>query len=186
MKHTIKFANWLNKWNNLNNIISICLFTIFFVIIFVFILSLKRKNLIRPPKRLTNYLMRRKKSSTKGELLYEPHHNWHHSDMFAKPTFCNVCESGMMVSGGLCCTYCNVYTDEKCLKQAEKKFKCKKLVNLKSNASDEVQENMDTNPLYKTIISKWPHHWIKGNLKLNSTCSICNEVFCLYLSLLKK
>jgi diacylglycerol kinase (ATP) len=164
MKHTIKFANWLSKWNDWHSILGICLLTSLFVIIFVFILSLKRRKLIQSPSTLRNYFLRRKK------LDDEPHHNWSHSDLFTKPTFCNVCENGMMVSGGLCCTYCNLYVDVNCLKNAEKKFKCKKLINTKKALSNET--TTDSSSL---TFNKWAHHWIKGNLKLNSVCSICQE-----------
>jgi diacylglycerol kinase (ATP) len=176
MKHTIKFANWLSKWNNFNDILGICILTSVFVVIFVLILSLKRKKLIQSPSALRNYFLRRNNKM----LDDEPRHHWVHSDLFAKPTFCNVCESGMMVSGGLCCTYCNLYADVNCLKNAEKKFKCKKLINTKkvqlpNEVAAAAASTSSSLPDSLLTFNKWAHHWIKGNLKLNSVCSICQE-----------
>ncbi len=64
-----------------------------------------------------------------------------------------------MVSG-VTCTYCSLYCDIKCMKKAEKLFKCKQL---SSNGKGSKQQEF------------WPHHWIKGNLKLDSICYLCNE-----------
>ena len=64
-----------------------------------------------------------------------------------------------MVSG-VACTYCSLYCDIKCMKKAEKLFKCKQLC---SNGKGNKQQEF------------WPHHWIKGNLKLDSICYLCNE-----------
>jgi hypothetical protein len=72
-----------------------------------------------------------------------------------------------MVSG-LCCVYCNLYADEKCLKKAEK-LKCKKLFSIKEESTTVAQLNYEKNLM---------HSWIKGNLKLNSVCCVCNEDDC--------
>lgn len=157
MKHTIKFANWLSRWNSWSGILSISLACSVFVIIVVLLLGLKRRKfnfltLNKLSKRLIN------KSKTPNEFA----HNWHLCDLFAKPTFCNVCEC-VMVSG-VYCTYCTLHSDEKCLKKADKLFKCKQLCDVHSN-EDKLRRN-------------WQHHWIKGNLKLNSTCFVCNENDC--------
>lgn len=52
-----------------------------------------------------------------------------------------------------------MYTDAKCIKKAEKHFKCKQICSINKISKQEF----------------WPHHWIKGNLALNSKCYICNE-----------
>lgn len=146
MKNTIKFANWLSKWNNWNDILTISVMTSVFVIVVVFLLGLRRR-----------FAMKQLQSKKKSE------HNWHINDLFTKPTYCNVCEY-VMVSG-IYCTYCNIYSDEKCLKKAEKMFKCKQ---------------MYTEGPYETsdCVRKWQHQWVKGNLHLNSLCSICTEDDC--------
>lgn len=176
MKHTIKFANWLSKWNSFNDILTITVVTSVFVILVVLLLSLKRRKLFifksnnnnkslfnSSSVGLGNYLVKKK-----TEKYYQPHHNWHLNDLLTQPTYCNVCECVMMVSG-VCCTYCNLYADEKCLKKADKMFKCKQIFD---NLNDLNENNLNNE---KKTVRKWPHHWIKGNLKLNSVCCICNE-----------
>lgn len=65
-----------------------------------------------------------------------------------------------MVSG-VACTYCSLYSDIKCMKKAEKLFKCKQICSSNGKVSSKQEF--------------WPHHWVKGNLKLDSICYLCNE-----------
>lgn len=170
--HTVKFANWL-KWSNLSNILTISIATSLFVVLVVIFLSLKRR------RKLTFFQNKWPMSSTSSTIrisiknihskndLCEAHptHNWYMYDLFTKPTYCNICEC-VMVSG-LCCIYCNLCADEKCIKKADKNFKCKMLFMVKDFSTSIEQLNYN---------HKWQHHWIKGNLKLNSECFICTDL----------
>lgn len=64
-----------------------------------------------------------------------------------------------MVSGAYC-NCCSLYSDVKCIKKAEQLFKCKQIFSSNKTGKQDF----------------WPHHWIKGNLKLDSICYICNEL----------
>jgi hypothetical protein len=90
--HTIKFANWL-KWNNLNNVLEISIATSVFVVLVVFLLSLKRKR-----RALTSFLNRSAQSKFSVRNIYDnkkgiretiPAHSWYLNDLFTKPTYCN-------------------------------------------------------------------------------------------------
>lgn len=87
-----------------------------------------------------------------------------------------------MVSG-VCCTICNIYTDEKCLKVAENKFRCKKLCNSifhvekKSTKIEPVISDLSDGP-FRLHKQTWSHHWIKGNLELDTFCFLCHSEIC--------
>ena len=88
-----------------------------------------------------------------------------------------------MVSG-VCCTLCNLYIDEKCLKKAENRFRCKKLCNSifhveKSKIEEKEPEISDlTNGPFRLHKKTWSHHWIKGNLELDTFCFLCHNEIC--------
>ncbi|CAF1102617.1 unnamed protein product, partial [Brachionus calyciflorus] len=163
MKNTIRFANWLSRWDDWSGIIRISLATSLFVISIVLLLSLKRRK-FDFLKSLSNNLIKNRASKKIGFS-----HNWHWNDLFLKPTFCNCCES-VIVSGAYC-NYCNLYTDEKCMKKADKMFKCKQLC-------DTHEADPDCEKPQKLLHRHWQHNWIKGNLKLNSSCFVCHENDC--------
>jgi diacylglycerol kinase (ATP) len=171
--HTIRFANWLTKLNNWSNIITISLATTIFVIIVVLLLSLKRRKFFFFKRSLkkTNII----KNNGNKQSIQD--HYWFVNDLFMKPTYCNVCES-VMVSG-VSCIYCNLYADEKCLKKAEKMFKCKQICECAISENDAAAVSPESNMLdinhNNRYTKNWNHHWIKGNLKLNSVCFFCNE-----------
>lgn len=164
MKHTIKFANWFSRWNDWSGILSISVFTAVFVIVMVLLLSLKRKKYLLSKKHF--YQMRFRNGNAKEATLA---HNWHVIDLFSKPTYCNVCET-LMVSG-VVCVYCNLYADEKCLKKADKQFKCKQIYDNSPVASIDDEQ-------LKMLKRKWHHLWIRGNLKLHNVCFVCKEADC--------
>ena len=177
MKNTIQFSNWLNKWNNWEHVLTISGATILFVVIVVLFLSLKRRKLIFFSRSANDKV---KNADFQCLPEYEPRHNWQLTDLFIKPTYCNVCET-MMVSG-VCCTYCNLYADEKCLKRAENTFKCKKICNsiFSFEKKQDGNKRMEQTVLadlskapFKLLSQNWSHHWIKGNLQLNSVCFLC-------------
>lgn len=96
------------------------------------------------------------------------------------------CET-LMVSG-LCCTNCNIFADEKCLKKVDNHHQCKKLCNSifsveKKNSKTSKSETKDalsdlTNGPFRLYKQKWSHHWIKGNLELNTYCFLCMNECC--------
>ena len=86
------------------------------------------------------------------------HHNWNFNDLITVAHNCNICETNIVLSSGCFCDCCQLYIDEKCLKKADKEIKCKVLC--RNNDSSTV----------------WHHHWIKGNLPLNSICNYCKQI----------
>jgi diacylglycerol kinase (ATP) len=177
-KHTIRFSNIFmnlltNGWSNiiLTSIIISC-----FVVAIVLLLSLKRRRLLQ----------------TRHERFGQKDHQWSFTDLFKQPTYCNVCESGMV--SGVRCNLCNIYSHTKCLKRAKNQFKCKELFITKqtptatneiyhtnpneSSTSTEIESNQQQTENSINNEFHWPHHWVKGNLKLNSACCVCHETDC--------
>lgn len=74
MKNTIKFVNFLSKWNSWSDYLTIILITLIFVSAFVWLNS----------KRRSFYFF--------SNLTKSHQHNWKLNDLFSKPTYCNVCE----------------------------------------------------------------------------------------------
>lgn len=184
MRNTIQFSKWLTKWNNWDQIFSISFATFIFVVSVVIVYSLrKRRKLIffskpHPGEKSHHCLYQ--------EWNYQPRHNWYYNDLFTKPTYCNVCET-LMVSG-FCCSYCNSYSDDRCIKKADHRFQCKKLCNsifeVKKYEQRPINNTVDLrfsdlkNRPFRLHESSWSHHWIKGNLKLNTFCFICMNECC--------
>ena len=166
MKNTIRFANWLHKWSSWSDILTVTIITSLFVIVVVVIMSLKRRKL----------LIFNKFRSEKEKIFHgsQKRHNWHLNSLFTKPIYCNVCES--LMTSGVSCSYCNLYADEKCYKKADKLFRCKKVCENIMNSDKDEHVDIDN----KKIVyeRKWQHQWVKGNLRLDSVCSICNESDC--------
>lgn len=157
MKNTIKFANWLNRWNDWSGILRISIVTTLFVVIVVVLFGLKRR------KFWTSFSYNLAKLRQKKSQFS---HNWHWYDLFATPVYCNVCQK--VVISGACCTFCNIYTDDKCLKKADRMFKCKQLCDVHDLASCDK----------KIMKRNWEHKWVKGNLRLKSQCFICHDDDC--------
>jgi diacylglycerol kinase (ATP) len=185
--HTIKFANWLEKLNDWSSILTVSSATAIFVIVVVLLLGLKRRKFLFFKRSLTKANLIKNQTNKKSIQT----HYWFVNDLFSKPTYCNVCET-VMVSG-VSCIYCNLYADEKCLKRAEKMFKCKQMCECTENdsasiktadeATGEVNTTKDSVRLWSSAhlqrstsyTKPWQHHWLKGNLKLSSVCFFCNE-----------
>ncbi|RNA03178.1 diacylglycerol kinase epsilon isoform X1 [Brachionus plicatilis] len=158
MKNTIKFANWLNRWSDWSGIMRISSVTTIFVVMVVVLFSLNKRKFW---SQLSGNL---KKLGHKGNQFC---HNWQWYDLFTTPIYCNVCQS--VIVSGACCIYCNLYSDEKCLKKADKIFRCKQFCDVHD----------DVAIIDKKILRRnWQHKWVKGNLNLNSSCYICNENDC--------
>jgi diacylglycerol kinase (ATP) len=100
--------------------------------------------------------------SKKKRQLYrmsQSNHNWNFNDLITVAHSCNICETNIVLSSGCFCDCCQLYIDEKCLKKADKEIKCKLLCR-----NDSINS------------SSWYHHWIKGNLPLNSICFYCKQM----------
>ena len=61
---------------------------------------------------------------------------------------------------GIQCSQCNLFADEKCLKRADKMFKCKQVFEC-----DRVDNREGDKTSFRRI---WHHAWVKGNLKLDN------------------
>lgn len=82
-RNTMKFANWLTKWNSWDQIISISLATLIFVVAVVLLYSYRRRKLRRSSDD-------KKSQDYQGLIEYQPRHNWQFNDLFTTPTYCNV------------------------------------------------------------------------------------------------
>lgn len=154
MKHTIKFD--ISRWNkDWSSILGLSTATAVFVIVVVALLGLSRRRWQYRKGRRRGRVLR---SAREGLLA----HDWLVHDLFAKPTYCNVCDTVMV--GGVQCSQCNLYADEKCLKRADKMFKCKQV--FEAERVDNLEESsLQDAKLFKRT---WHHCWVKGNLKLEN------------------
>lgn len=184
MRNTIQFASWLSKWNDWDQIVRISLATFTFVVAVVIVYGFRKRRKLsffsKPrPGEKNQY-------DSNFEWDYQPRHNWHYNDLFTTPTYCNVCET-LMVSG-FCCSYCNSYSDDKCIKKADNSFQCKKLCNsifrvekkethLINKTEQAALTDLKNGP-FRLHKPTWSHHWIKGNLKLNTFCFLCMNECC--------
>ncbi|XP_074639461.1 diacylglycerol kinase epsilon-like [Acropora palmata] len=89
----------------------------------------------------------------RGFRVGDPHkgHRWFMTEILDKPTYCNFCERPL-VRGGYC-ENCAISVHEECIEDATNIFACKVLVLSKRNHMN--------------------HQWVRGNLPLCSTCSVC-------------
>ncbi|CAM1302894.1 DGKE (predicted) [Pycnogonum litorale] len=79
-------------------------------------------------------------------------HRWCCIDIFSHPAFCNICQK-LMVDGAFCDS-CGVCADHDCTAEADKQLSCKSL---------------------SISGMSMKHHWIHGNLPLDSICGVCEE-----------
>lgn len=89
-------------------------------------------------------------------------HNWHRIDILSHSAYCSVC-TGLIVDG-LFCGSCGICADSSCQGQADSSIRCKVLSQPQSVLTGRVKE-----PL------KFTHHWVRGNLSLESVCCVCGE-----------
>ncbi len=174
--------SWLTKWNNWDQIMAALLATSIFVVVIVLLYSLKKRKLT-----LFSRSNSHKANQIDSPILeYKPRHNWKYNDLFSTPTYCNGCEE--LIVAGLCCTFCGIFSDETCLKKVDNHHQCKKICNSIFSVADkasladkrQVTEALNdlTNGPYKLYKQDWPHHWVKGNLELNTYCFLCMNECC--------
>lgn len=109
-------------------------------------------------------------------------HLWHYIDILSYSAYCCVCE-GIIVNGS-CCGACGTCADSSCVKKANYKFPCKFIstvpvssvargtrsrVTIQGDQSSS-SNNVENIPSFNFSLR---HHWVRGNLPLNSTCYIC-------------
>ena len=193
MRNTIRFANWLNKLSSWNQILTVSVATCLFVAIVVYFLGIKKRRISSFATKHSKFLIQklRREHHSQHQLHPNQQHLWHYHDLFVRPIFCNICEL-VVVSNGINCSFCNVYVHENCLRRAERHLKCKTICQLDeiraatdSTSATTIVENVGENEqrtrgTAAIAISKcWSHHWIKGNLPLNSICFLCCQPACI-------
>lgn len=92
-----------------------------------------------------------------------------------------------MVSG-IFCIHCNIYIHSRCLKKADNQFQCKKICNSIFSINKQRENSFEISKKealiglkdgpFRLHMPKMSHHWIKGNLKLNTFCYLCLNECC--------
>lgn len=105
-------------------------------------------------------------------------HIWHHIDILSHSAYCNVCE-GIIVDG-VFCDSCGICADSSCHAMANSKIPCKSLsviparMNTRSSSNLNLTNVNQTPSINGTRLS-FKHHWIRGNVPVHSTCTVCSE-----------
>ena len=131
----ISFLEWLEQPK------QILVFSLFFITLCFIVTKISKR-------RKKKHLDFRVRDSRKG-------HHWVHSDFIIKPTFCNICETTVVVRGVFCDT-CWICVHDECEENGNKKLACKVM-------------SLSTE---RTMMK---HHWVKGNLTLCSSCIVCSN-----------
>ena len=69
---------------------------------------------------------RSKRKTHMKDFFRKSKHGWHYTDLFAKPTYCCVCEQHIL--HGAFCDCCGVCADEQCLRRADRSLQCKEIM----------------------------------------------------------
>lgn len=88
-------------------------------------------------------------------------HLWHHIDIISHSAYCSICE-GLIVDG-LFCGSCGVCADSSCQQVADTRLTCKVLSQQPTRATRSGDSQL------------FLHHWVRGNLPLESVCCVCSE-----------
>lgn len=106
-------------------------------------------------------------------------HLWHHIDILSHSAYCVICE-GIIVNG-LFCDSCGICADSSCQRKANVQHACKSVslpilsartTRSQTNAARDGQSSSRP-PSPDQFVFK--HHWIRGNLPLQSSCTVCQE-----------
>jgi len=95
---------------------------------------------------------RRRRYFSQHRLVDDIHHLWPFDDYIIQPTLCNVCSSTLLA--GFTCSSCGIYLHERCVRPARRLYRCKQMTS--------EQEKLQ-------------HQWTRGNLPLDSECTICRR-----------
>ena len=106
-----------------------------------------------------------------GMRYLEHGHVWHRTDFIKMPTYCNSCEKSC-INGRYCaCCDIRVCSSDRCLREVVDKQNCKYIPSTltdKENSSDISKRQSTGGHVADT------HHWIRGNLQLDSVCMVCH------------
>lgn len=128
-------------------------------------------------------------------------HYWQYSEMVISiPLHCNICHSLLLTAKGRFCSGCGVgcCTETSCWRKANTSLRCKEIAlteqanstpvrslnqsrdgSRKIETQDPTAESDGGEPVEVSSASiaprKFQHHWIAGNLPLNSECEVCEE-----------
>jgi len=130
----------------------------------------------------------------------ETRHHWHFSDLIIQPIHCNVCHSLLLTTKGQYCSNCGIGSclSPACIQKANSIHICKEVActptvkqvahsenhQLAKPANTAVPENggdgstsgKSESPSRILPRPRFRHHWINGNLPLNSECEVCEDV----------
>ncbi|XP_065173705.1 diacylglycerol kinase epsilon isoform X2 [Atheta coriaria] len=81
-------------------------------------------------------------------------HSWKPIKLSSRPWYCSICETLLISEIGVYCDCCGVCADPNCIKQANRTLPCK---------------------IITSKVDSLNHHWVKGNLPIGATCTICGE-----------
>lgn len=81
-------------------------------------------------------------------------HSWKNIKVTSKAWYCSMCEELLLHGIGVYCDCCGVCSDNECFKTANKTLPCK---------------------IITSKVDTQKHHWVKGNLPLGASCTICHE-----------
>lgn len=102
---------------------------------------------------VVSYLTKRRRRYFRlHRLVNEVHHLWPFDNYLIQPSQCSVCSSTLLV--GFHCFSCGIYLHEQCVRPAQRLFHCKNMTS-----------DQETNS----------HQWTRGNLPLDSECTICHR-----------
>lgn len=112
-------------------------------------------------------IYKRRTYKESGMRYLEHGHLWHRTDFVRKPTYCSSCEE--LSLSGRYCSSCDVRVcnSGECLRSVNARLKCKYLQSLSGSARGDGGST--------AVRSGHAHHWVKGNLSLESMCATCGE-----------
>jgi len=110
-------------------------------------------------------------------------HHWHFSDLIIQPIHCNICHTLLLTTKGQYCSNCGIGSclNPACVQKANSAHMCKEISCYQtglvtSSPSHNQQQAVMTSSEQQQQVRRFRHHWISGNLPLNSECEVCEEV----------
>lgn len=113
-------------------------------------------------------IYKRRTYKESGMRYLEHGHLWHRTDFVRKPTYCSSCEE--LSLSGRYCSSCDmrVCSSRECLRTVNARLKCKYIQSLGGPSEDGGSTEVERG-------GRAHHHWVKGNLSLESMCTTCGE-----------
>ena len=137
--------------------LKIILFSLLtFVVVWIFVKIYKRRTRREP-----------------GMKYLERGHIWHITDFIKMPTYCSSCEESCL-SGRFCaCCGIRVCSRGRCLRDISKNQTCKYVPSTLDRQGDKNREILGDQSTDESVANA--HHWIRGNLQLDSVCVVCHN-----------